>query len=85
MNSNPCPSSVLVDELNPGPLKGTPNNVERGAPRLSGPSLELVDRYYSHARLFSEFVLAPLKQCTSCPALCRFNGVEIFHKFLTHM
>lgn len=80
-----CPSAVLVDKHNPGPLKGAPNNVERGAPRLSGPGLELMHRYYSYARLFSELVLLPLQQRTSCPALCRCNGPKSCFRFLMHM
>jgi hypothetical protein len=69
--SQPYPrsASVLVDELDAGAFESAPNYLKGRATRLTYPRFKLVHGHDTHARVPSEFLLAPSKQPSGCPTL----------------
>jgi hypothetical protein len=62
-------TTVLVDELDAGAFESAPNYLKGRATRLTYPRFKLVHGHDTHARVPSEFLLAPSKQPSGCPTL----------------
>ncbi len=66
-------ATVLVDELDAAGFECPPDHVECCAAGLTYSCFELVHSHYSDARFPRESLLAPTKEASRSPALCRCN------------
>ena len=69
--TDPWPAAILVDELDAGGFAGLPYHDKRRATGFRGARLYLPDSYDPDPSPGSEFLLAPVKEGTRRPALCR--------------
>jgi hypothetical protein len=76
--AHPRPSAVFVDELDPGSLKATPYNIERGSSRFVRSGFQLTHGHDPNLSSVCKLLLAPIQEASSGPTLARGDHVPDF-------
>jgi hypothetical protein len=64
-------TAIFLDEFDAGSLQGLPQHNKRCTSRFGYTGFYLSNSHDTDPGLISEILLAPIKETTRCPALCR--------------